>query len=98
MTEPIEAPHETPPPAPPPRWSRALRWSGVAALGLAAAAAVYISVLVQTTPGVDELRRAQAVRPSVILSSDGEVIGRFSTLYQAPVTLREVPKDLINAL
>ena len=82
----------------PQRLKRGLQWTGVAATGAAAAAAVYICVLVYSTPDVDELRRAQSVRASVILSSDGEVIGRFSNVYQAPVTLKDVPKDLVNAL
>jgi penicillin-binding protein 1A len=90
-------------PNPPPRgWprrlTRALQWTGLAATAAAAATAVYICVLVYSTPDVDELRRAQSLRASVILSSDGEVIGRFSNVYQAPVTLKDVPKDLVNAL
>jgi len=88
--------------APPRHWpqrlKRGLQWSALAATAAAAASAVYLCVLVYTTPQVEELQRAQAVRPSVILSSDGDVIGRFSTAYQAPVTLKEVPKDLVNAL
>ena len=82
----------------PQRLKRRLRGSALAAVGAAAALAVWVGVLVYTTPQVEELRRAQGVRPSVILSADGEVIGRFSTAYQAPVTLKEVPPDLINAL
>ncbi|HEY4067276.1 MAG TPA: transglycosylase domain-containing protein [Burkholderiaceae bacterium] len=83
---------------PPPRVLRVVLWS----LGLGAVAAgafgIYIAVLVQTTPDVEQLRRAQALRPSVILSSDGEVIGRFSSAYQAPVALKDVSPDLVNAL
>ena len=82
----------------PSRLRRILKWSAWGAAGVTAALAVYIGVLVHTTPDVEQLKRAQAVRPSVILSSDGEVIGRFSTTYQAPVTLKEVSPDLINAL
>ena len=82
----------------PQRLKRGLQWSALAATAAAAASAVYLCVLVYTTPQVQDLQRAQAVRPSVILSSDGEVIGRFSTAYQAPVTLKDVPKDLIDAL
>ncbi len=82
----------------PGRLRRVLTWSAWAAAGTSAAIAVYLGVLVYTTPDVEQLRRAQAVRPSVILSSDGEVIGRFSTAYQAPVTLKSVSPDLINAL
>ena len=80
------------------RLKRGLQWSALIAVGAAAAFSVYVCVLVYTTPDVTELKRAQALRPSVILSSDGDVIGRFSTAYQAPVTLKEVPPDLIHAL
>ena len=91
---------DTPPP--PRSWRPRARRIGTGlalAAGVAAVAAgVYIGVLVYTTPGVDDLKRAQGLRPSVILSADGEVIGRFSTLYQAPVTLKQVAPDLVNAL
>ena len=59
---------------------------------------VYLGVLVFTTPGVDALQKAQALRPSVILSADGEVIGRFATAYQAPVALKDVSPELVKAL
>ena len=103
MTDPNTSPDRLPPVhAARPRWSqrlvRAAQWSALTASAVAAAGAVYLCVLVYTTPQVDDLRRAQAVRPSVILSSDGEVIGRFSSTYQAPVTLKEMSPDLISAL
>ncbi len=63
-----------------------------------AAFAAYVGVMTYTTPGVDELRKAQGAWPSVILSADGEVIGRFSNAYQAPVALKDVAPDLIKAL
>ena len=74
------------------------KWTALAAIAGLAAGAVYLCVLVYTTPGVDDLRRAQGLRPSVILSADGEVIGRFSASYQAPVTLGQVAPDLVKAL
>ena len=77
---------------------RVLKWTAWAAAGASAVIAVYLGVLVYTTPDVEQLKRAQAVRASVILSSDGEVIGRFSAAYQAPVALKNVSPDLINAL
>ena len=108
-TEHASPPSPAAPPAAPPvprapprrgpfRLPRGLQWAGLAAVGATAGAAVHLCVLVFTTPTVDELRRAQAVRPSVIVSADGEVIGRFSTAYQAPVALKDVPPDLIDAL
>jgi penicillin-binding protein 1A len=105
-TDPAPAPTApaTPVPdaAPPARWSPRTRRIAKASALLAAVGslgvAVYLGVLVYTTPDVATLRRAQAVRPSVILASDGEVIGRFAIAYQAPVTLREVAPDVMHAL
>ncbi|HZT54625.1 MAG TPA: transglycosylase domain-containing protein, partial [Burkholderiaceae bacterium] len=105
-----QSPDDSPAPATPAapvtrRWPQRLgrlgrigQWSALTAAVAVAAVAVYLGVLVYTTPQVEDLRRAQNLRPSVILSSDGEVIGRFSTAYQAPVSLKDVPKDLVNAL
>ncbi len=96
------SPTPEPPPAPSPRrWprlKRSLQWAALFGTAATAAVSVYLCVLVFTTPTVEELRRAQGVRPSVILSADGEVIGRFSTSYQAPLALKDVPADLVNAL
>jgi penicillin-binding protein 1A len=77
------------------RLLRSSLWVGAALTG---AAAIYIGVLIYTTPSVTELKRAQGVRPSVILSADGELIGRFAVAYEAPVTLKNISPDLINAL
>jgi len=82
----------------PSRLRRILIWAAWGTAAGTAALAAYIGVLVYTTPDVEQLKRAQAVRASVILSSDGEVIGRFSTAYQAPVPLKDVSPDLVNAL
>ena len=87
-----------PDPRPSTRTKRILKWAAWSSAGAIVAVAVYLGVLVHTTPDVEQLKRAQAVRPSVILASDGEVIGRFSTVYQAPVTLKDVSPDLVNAL
>ncbi|MEO5698127.1 MAG: transglycosylase domain-containing protein [Burkholderiaceae bacterium] len=74
------------------------RIAALLAAGAGVSAVVYLAVLVFTTPDVDALRRAQGMRASVILSADGEVIGRFASTYQAPVALKDVAPDLINAL
>ncbi|HKX43843.1 MAG TPA: transglycosylase domain-containing protein [Burkholderiaceae bacterium] len=83
-------------------WTRRRRrialWSGGVVAALAGAFGVYLAVLVHTTPDVEELRKAQTAWPSVILSADGEVIGRFSSAYQAPIALKDMPPDLIAAL
>lgn len=91
------------PQTPSPRfWTRRRRlvagWSAGAFVAAVAAFGVYLGVLVQTTPDVDELRKAQTAWPSVILSADGEVIGRFANAYEAPVALKDVSPDLVRAL
>jgi penicillin-binding protein 1A len=77
------------------RW---LKLGGIAAGVLVLALGAWIGVLVVTTPDVAELRQASTARPSVILSSDGEVIGRFSQAYQAPVALSDVAPQVVQAL
>lgn len=77
---------------------RGLRLALLGCSVLAAAFAIYLTVLIFTTPGVPELRAASTARPSVILSADGEVIGRFSTAYQAPVTLADIAPVAVEAL
>ena len=88
--------------APNPFWTvrrrRIVRWLAAGGGAMTAAFAVYLGVLTYTTPDVADLRKAQAAWPSVILSADGEVIGRFSTSYQAPIALKDVAPDLISAL
>lgn len=77
------------------------RWIVGGLLGLAAltvAAGTYLGVLIVTTPDVSELKEASTARPSVILSADGEIIGRFASAYQAPVALDEVAPAVIQAL
>ena len=103
--DPSDAENPAPPPAESgrgPFWTerrrRIARWMGAGSAVFVAAFATYLGVLTYTTPGVDELRKAQGAWPSVIVSADGEVIGRFSTAYQAPVALKDVAPDLINAL
>ena len=80
---------------------RRRRWLVTVVVGAALCsigAATYLGVLIVTTPGVDELRQASTARPSVILSADGEVIGRFARAYQAPVALSEVAPAVVQAL
>ena len=92
------SPTETVPAVPAGRTGRGALWLAVAAGTVCAAVGIYLGVLVFTTPDVDALQKAQALRPSVIVSEDGEVIGRFATAYQAPVALRDVSPELVKAL
>jgi penicillin-binding protein 1A len=67
-------------------------------VGLVVAAGVYLGVLIVTTPDVDALREASTARPSIIVSADGELIGRFASAYQAPVALGDVAPVVVQAL
>ena len=81
------------------RKHRRTLWMALAAGGLLLTGFVtYLTVLIFTTPGVEALRAASTARPSVILSMDGEVIGRFSSEYQAPVALADIAPVAIKAL
>jgi penicillin-binding protein 1A len=77
---------------------RALRVLGLLGLTFLSVVMLYLGVLTYTTPSLAELKRAQGMRPSVIVSADGELIGRFAAAYQAPVMLKNISPDLINAL
>ena len=77
---------------------RLFKWGLGAAGVIAIAVAVYLTVLVVTTPGVADLKQASSARPSVILSSDGELIGRFASAYQSPIALKDVAPVVVQAL
>ncbi len=79
-------------------FSRHARLALLAGCMLGVGMLVYLGVLFFTTPGVKALQAASTARPSVIVSMDGEVIGRFSTDYQAPVSLQQVAPVVIEAL
>ena len=61
-------------------------------------ATVYLWSLLKSTPGATELRRAEAARPSVLLTSDGQPLAIFGNVQQKHVTLDQVSPDLLNAL
>lgn len=78
---------------------RRLAW-GVAAVSLLGmlAAGVYLAAMLQAAPSATELKRAQAARPSVMLSADGRPLTTFSPAQQQHVTLDQVPPHLLQAL
>ncbi len=61
-------------------------------------ATVYVWSLLKSTPGATELRRAEAARPSVLLTSDDQPLSIFGNVQQKHVTLDQVSPYLLNAL
>ncbi|TNF42709.1 MAG: penicillin-binding protein, partial [Bacteroidetes bacterium] len=49
-------------------------------------------------PGKKELRNYRNATASVVLSSEGETIGRFWSENRLTITFGQLPQDLINAL
>ena len=49
-------------------------------------------------PGKNELRNYRNATASVVLSSEGETIGRFWSENRLTITFGQLPQDLINAL
>ncbi len=49
-------------------------------------------------PDVTELKDVQMQMPLQIYSSDGELIGQFGPVRRIPVTIDQVPQQLINAV
>jgi penicillin-binding protein 1A len=64
---------------------------------LIAAGALYFYMALQL-PDVDALKDVRLQEPLRIYSSDGQMIGEYGEMRRSPVTLDEVPKQLINAI
>ena len=96
-----------PPPPPPPRaaprpgrrWVWRAAWM-LALTGVAAGAVLawYLGALARSTPRLSDLRPTEVSRPSLIVSSDGQTLGRFATAHLAPVKLDAVSPEVVKAL
>lgn len=58
----------------------------------------YVFALLRMSPTADDLREAEAARPSVLLSADGELLTTFGRTQQQHVTLAEISPHVIKAL
>jgi penicillin-binding protein 1A len=74
---------------------RGMAW-GLAALP--AALLLYVLALVPFTPSIDDLRKAKAAKPSVVLSADGQELTVFSRANRDWVPLAEISPHVVNAL
>ncbi|HEY2925893.1 penicillin-binding protein 1A [Piscinibacter sp.] len=72
----------------------ALAAAGVAVVLLA----VYVGVLVQSTPSIEDLRSLQAAQPSVLLSADGQTLMTFRRAQQERVPLARISPHVVQAL
>lgn len=73
----------------------ALMSLGVTALIIICIGFFYLEIQL---PSVEVLNRIQLQVPLKIYTGDGELIGEFGEIRRSPVTLNEVPKQLINAV
>ncbi|MCO4798740.1 MAG: penicillin-binding protein 1A [Colwelliaceae bacterium] len=66
-------------------------------IGLIALLGVYLS-LRSELPSVDSLKNIQWQTPMKIYSADGQLMNQFGEKKRLPLTLEEMPKQLINAI
>ena len=66
-------------------------------IGILALAGIYLSMR-SSLPSVDSLRDLQWQTPMQIFSADGKLISQFGEKKRIPLTLDEMPKQLINAI
>jgi penicillin-binding protein 1A len=77
---------------------QALIWLMLATAALAIASTVYVGYQVSQAPTIKDLKTTKVAEPSVILSADGKVIGRFQEQRSQPVTLAEISPYVTQAL
>ncbi len=71
------------------------------AWGLAAVPVVlliYVLALIPFTPSINDLRKAKAAKPSVVLSADGQQLTVFSRANRDWVPLADISPHVVNAL
>jgi len=87
---------------PVPAWRvRLIRWALWSAFGLGVLLVllcVYVGVLMQVTPSVQDLKQVQAQQPSVLVSADGQQIASFRRAQQERLTLDRISPHVVKAL
>ncbi|GAB3479569.1 penicillin-binding protein 1A [Polaromonas eurypsychrophila] len=74
---------------------RGLAW-GLAAVPVVLL--IYVLALIPFTPSINDLRKAKAAKPSVVLSADGQQLTVFSRANRDWVPLAEISPHVVNAL
>lgn len=80
------------------RVARAWRVWLLAFGALLLALVAYIGWLAASAPNIVDLRQAENARASLIVSADGQPLGRFSRAQRDPVKLDQVSPDVLKAL
>jgi penicillin-binding protein 1A len=76
----------------------ALWYIALTVLSLIAAGVLYLAALVPLTPGIEDLKQVQVMRPSVLLSADGKTLATFRRRQQEPLKLDQVSPHVVQAL
>ena len=74
---------------------RGLAW-GLAAVPVVLL--IYVLALIPFTPSINDLSKAKAAKPSVVLSADGQQLTVFSRANRDWVPLAEISPHVVNAL
>lgn len=79
-------------------WRRFAVGAGVLASAAAIGGIAYGVALLKVSPDVQEIRRAQAARPTVLMSADGKVLSSIGRSQQDYVPLSEISPHVVKAL
>ncbi|MEO8152534.1 MAG: transglycosylase domain-containing protein [Rhizobacter sp.] len=82
----------------PERWRLVRRFSLLGLMLLLALTTAYLIALLRLSPSASDLREAEAVRPSVLMSADGQTLATFSRAPQQHVALANISPHVIKAL
>ncbi|MDT0690101.1 transglycosylase domain-containing protein [Salegentibacter sp. F188] len=84
------------------KMSPKLRWALIILLSLLALALLFFSSIYfgmwGKIPSTEELRKLEQSKATQVLSSEGELIGKFYIFDRQPITFKELPQHLIEAL
>ena len=80
------------------RLGQVLKYGGLAAATLAILAAIYVTVVASQAPPVKALESATLAESSVIMSSDGKLLGKLQESRRQVVTLDQISPWVIRAL
>ncbi|MDT0646687.1 transglycosylase domain-containing protein [Zunongwangia sp. F260] len=79
-----------------------IRWALIILLSLLALALLFFSSIYfgmwGKIPSTEELQKLEQSKATQVLSSDGELIGKFYIFDRQPITFKELPQHLIEAL
>ncbi|MRD49480.1 penicillin-binding protein [Caenimonas koreensis DSM 17982] len=59
---------------------------------------LYLLVLIPLTPSIDDIKKARVAAPTVVMSSDGQVLAEFKRVNRERVTLDAISPNVIAAL